>query len=236
MSTGLNESWDAVRKKAKEVADKRAASGSGGGTGGRLGYLSLKEDGTTAKIQFVTSPPICVYQHQIKVGHRWPTFTCVADNPSFPKCHFCERGNTPRFFGYFIVWVHEILGPPKVLPNGELEKNADGTVKREVLDTNKPMILQQGLKVLKSLEKLNAKPGGLMEYVFEMTRVGTGLETTYNFDTVGPKHEIPEEVQNQVIDLHKVVAPKSEEVVKEVLGLGDGDMSTPDDSNEEVKF
>lgn len=148
----------------------------------RTSYFGIG-DGDSAKIQFLEEEPTCIYQHMIQIEGRWQSFTCLQG--SGEECPICERGNNPRFVGVFTVINHSV----------DDEKF-------------KYQMFTQGIRVLKQLERLAQKPKGLNGYIFEISRTGAGVDTSYNFDTI-EERALTDKDKKSAIEFGSLLKPNS---------------------------
>ena len=148
----------------------------------RTNYFGIG-DGDSAQIQFLEAEPTCIYQHMIQIEGRWQSFTCLQG--SGEECPICERGNNPRFVGVFSVINHSVDD-----------------------DKFKFQMFTQGIRVLKQLERLAQKPKGLNGYIFEISRTGGGVDTSYNFDTI-EERKLTEADKKGGINFGSMLKPQS---------------------------
>jgi hypothetical protein len=143
------------------------------------------DENATANIRFLDEEPFSFRQHSFQVDGKWPKFTC-RQGLDDQGCPLCKSGDQPRFVAAFTVYDRR-----------------DKKIKTYV----------QGIRVLKVLDKLHARSGGLTGQDIEVTRSGKGTDTTYNFIPCSPS-EVPTEAKDQDgnvkhIDFSKIYAPKS---------------------------
>jgi len=141
-------------------------------------------DGETAKIRFLTEEPLNFRQHNLHVDGKWPKYTCRQGLEG--GCPLCKAGDTPRFVGAYTIFDYR---------------------------DNKVKIYIQGIRVLKVLDRLHAREGGLMGQDFEVSRSGKGTDTSYNFIPLSPT-KVPDKAKDdtgklKVLDMRSIFAPKS---------------------------
>jgi len=175
----------------------------------RTGRFFIK-DGETKKIQFLENEPFCIYQHTLQVDGKWQSFTCLQG--SGEECPLCEKGTPARFVGLFTVIDHS-----------EEDKRW------------KYKVFTQGIRVLKQLERLAAKPKGMNGYIFEISRTGNGVDTSYNFDTY-EERPLTAEDKKMVSDFIEVSAPMKRADLQ--VKIGDKpDSSVPaDEPDDDLTF
>ena len=159
------------------------------------------DDGDTVKCRFLAESPISFRQHNPNIDGKWPKYTCRQGMEG--GCPLCKVGHKARFVGAFPVFDYR---------------------------DNKVKVYVQGIRVLKVLDRLHAREGGLMGQDFEITRTGTGTDTTYNFIPLAPT-EAPAEAKNpdgtlKSADLGVKYAPRP---VEELTGVATrlGGAATP---------
>lgn len=140
-------------------------------------------DGETAKVRFLTEEPLNFRQHNLHIDGKWPKYTCRQGLEG--GCPLCKAGDNPRFVGAYVVFDYR---------------------------DNKVKIYIQGIRVLKVLDRLHAREGGLMGQDFEISRSGKGTDTSYNFIPLPPT-EIPDGAKDEkgelkLVDLRTTFAPK----------------------------
>lgn len=143
------------------------------------------EENQTAVIRFLDEDPFSFRQHSFQVGGKWPKYTC-RQGLDDKGCPLCKGGDAPRFVGALTVFDYR---------------------------DNKVKVYVQGIRVLKVLDRLHARSGGLVGQDFEITRMGKGTDTTYNFipnnPTPMPAAAVDSEGNLKRIDFSRVYAPKN---------------------------
>ena len=149
------------------------------------------DDGEAVKVRFLSEEPVSFRQHNPNIEGKWPKYTCRQGLDG--GCPLCKVGHKARFVGAFSVYDYR-----------------DKKVK----------VYVQGIRVLKVLDRLHVREGGLMGQDFEITRTGTGTDTTYNFIPLAPG-EVPVEAKEEngklkSMDLSTKYAPRP---VEELTGV-----------------
>lgn len=150
------------------------------------------EENQTANIRFLDEDPFSFRQHSFQVGGKWPKYTC-RQGLDDKGCPLCKAGDSPRFVGAFTIFDHR-----------------DKKIKTYI----------QGIRVLKVLDRLHARSGGLTGQDFEITRMGKGTDTTYNFIPCN-QSPIPTQAQDaegnlKKIDFSRLYAPKTSDELEGV--------------------
>lgn len=143
------------------------------------------EENQTANIRFLDEEPFSFRQHSMQLDGKWPKYTC-RQGLDDKGCPLCKAGDAPRFVGALTVYDHR-----------------DKKIKTYI----------QGIRVLKVLDRLHARSGGLVGQDFEITRMGKGTDTTYNFipnnPTALPPQALDGEGNPKKIDFSRLYAPKT---------------------------
>ena len=189
--------YSAVKKEQKK-AERRQKEMSG-----KLFDFFITEANPEAKMVFLNEEPIVFKAHQLQVfrgnGRKgYETKVCVAERED---CPICAEGDKPSTKGAFIV-IDRTPYESKD-KNGKKHVNKDGRIR----------LYTPGLRVLGVLTKKHER-GGLVGYEWEVTRIGSGTATTYDFERG---------------DRVKITAKEIEQLLPEVLRKE----FTPDSDDEE---
>ena len=150
-----------------------------------LPSLIIKEDDENVYVSFVTSEPITFYEHFLPNLKR--SFTCPdSGDTSKGTCPLCSMGNKPTFRGAYLVIDHRYES---------WEKDGQKNQRQHTLK-----VAKFGIRVLKSLKKLDAKlkkgtpvtqpiSDGILGVPFEVIRSGKGTDTQYAFNALQPSAE-----------------------------------------------
>lgn len=161
----------------------------------------LKED-ETCLIRFLTDEPINIMEHNIRMLNRFESRTCLEGTGEV--CPLCEAGHKRRVVGiYAVIDRREHVWKDKKTQQDKKEKD-------------QIKIWRCGQRSVSTLERFLAKYGTLKGRNFEVTRIGAGTDTVYNFVPEAPqalpmdKAKVP-----NIIDL---VKPKSRAIILRELG------------------
>ena len=200
----MSDSWFSVGYKAiQEEMNKEA-------TRGAFSPEFRMDDETEARIRFLTEEPYTFRQHSLTDGSKCPKYTCRQGPNS--SCPLCDAGHKPRFVGVYVVYdygdrfsIDRSTGEEK-----RVNKKVEPGVKLYV----------QGIRVLKVLDRLHKREGGLISQDHDILRTGKKMETTYTFLPKAPT-DTPSEAKGtdgkvKMIDIPKSFAVKTEEELKAV--------------------
>lgn len=205
--------YEKVEQRAKEIDEAMAGS---------LPSLIIKDDDENVYVSFITGEPITYYEHFLPNKKR--SFTCP-DNGDTSKgtCPLCAMGNKPGFKGAYLVIDHRYE---------KWEKDGKVTERQHTLK-----IAKFGIRVLKSLQKLDAKlkkgtpvtqpiPNGILGVPFEIMRSGKGTDTQYAFNPLQPseqhfprKYQL-EDKKTEIDTIVDNIKPKTKEKLMEVINGG----------------
>jgi hypothetical protein len=229
---GLAKGIEAVRKAQKEV-EKRKASGGGSDN------FYLKYDKDSALIRFLNdgNDMVAGQFHRIKkMSSRgkqyWDSVYCIGED----ECDYCN-GNDPdqmaKSFGFAIwVWVYEKYHEEQLDEDWEARKMAGEL--RYVEPINKPMLLRHGYNMSIIVTGLYTKYGSLVDRDYEITRLGTGLDTKYSI--------LPEDKSKRKSEVKKAMdsigeeggLPTLEEAVMATVKKDEDSIDTEESEDDEV--
>lgn len=190
---------DAVDERAKELDEQQNRT--------YLPDFFMPADGE-AMITFVTPEPFTFYQHYHQGSKRY--FTCSREG-----CALCDSGNKASFSAAYLVIDHryETWADKKT---GE-KKERQHTLK----------VAKFGITTAKAIAALHKKRG-LPNFVWEVTKSGSGTKTAYTFlpnSDYPPMSPDPQAMQNKAPDelLMEALAPKDRQyLLKIISGVGQG--------------
>jgi len=168
---------------SKEIANNKAKRGS------YTPDFWLK-NGEEANVRFISSEPVCIYQHRFRNGTRWNTSTCLGEH-----CPMCEGGNKKQFVGVFSVIDRR-------------KEQWIGKDSKEVKRENTVKMWRCGTRIMGSLERLTAKRGSLMGYDINVERRGESTDTVYTLLPDEPTPMSAEDKAKKPLDLITLLAPK----------------------------
>lgn len=149
--------YDASRKE-KERQDKAREN-----MGKKLWRFFLAKDGEEADLRFLTEEPVNFYEHNVKRGDRYESYTCTGEN-----CPLCNDGERPTYKGaYLVVDRREFEYTDK---DGKKQKGK-----------NQLRLFVQGMKVVSQLDRISEKYG-LSNRDVTIVRLGKGTQTTYTVE------------------------------------------------------
>lgn len=155
--------YDSVREEKKRQEEAREKMNK------RLFRFFLTGDGAEARVRFLTEEPINFYEHTIKTfkggKERYDNVLCCGNDEG---CPYCEDGDKPSFKGAFLVWDYT---PFEAKDKNGKKKKVNGSLKLYV----------GGTRVLSQLDRLSSRYG-LTSRDYEISRTGTGTETSYMFE------------------------------------------------------
>lgn len=153
--------WGAVAKRQAEVAEKREAAENS------VREFWLKTD-ESAIVQFLQDEPYCFNAHQVKDKRgNWTIVPCQLDTRK--HCVMCNDGFKQTWRAAFKILDYR----------GSWDKDK----KKFKHDTPVEKIWKVGATVAQQLKQLIDKKGkDLTDFVFEVTRSGSGKDTSYNFE------------------------------------------------------
>jgi hypothetical protein len=153
---------------------------------GSLPSLIIKDTDEEVYISFVTAEPITYYEHFLPNLKR--SFTCPdGGDTSKGTCPLCSMGNKAGFKGAYLVIDHR---------HEKWEKDGKNHERQHTLK-----IFKQGIRVLKTLQKLDAKlkkgstvqpaiSNGILAMPFDVSRSGKGTDTAYAFNPLNPNPDL----------------------------------------------
>lgn len=153
--------WGAVAKRQAEVAEKKEALENA------VRDFWLKPD-ETATIQFLQDEPYCYDAHQVKDKRgNWQTVPCQLNTGR--HCVLCSDGVKQTWRAAFKILDYR----------GSWDKD------KKAFRYDKPVekIWKVGSVIAQQLKQIVDKKGkDLTEMVFEVTRSGSGKDSSYNFE------------------------------------------------------
>lgn len=166
LSKWFKTGYDEVQKYSEELDRKQAEAKS------RRNFVPslILKDGESTVIRFVTDEPVTFREHYLPNAQGRKFYTClegVEENGEVVECPFCSSGNKPSFRGAYLI----------------IDRGTDTWVDKDGKQQtaqNQIKIFKQGIKVLKVLDKIRSKRE-LTEWDIEISRTGSGTDTSYNF-------------------------------------------------------
>lgn len=153
--------WGAVAKRQAEVAERRSEAES------KVREFWLKTD-ETATIQFLQDEPYCFDAHQVKDKRgNWAIVPCQLNTGR--HCVLCSEGIKQTWRAAFKILDYR----------GTWDKD------KKCFKNDKPIekLWMVGSTIAQQLKQIVDKRGkDLTEMVFEVTRSGSGKDSSYNFE------------------------------------------------------
>lgn len=140
-------------------------------------------------VVFLSSQPICYYEHSIRVNEKIVNRPCIGDG-----CKYCESGNKPRYVGAFLVLDKR----PYEIEERDSSGNKTG---KKILVESSVKLLVRGQSDLAQLDRLNTKYG-LEGIEWSIIKTGTGTSTKWNFDRGERVDELTEEELQNILPEH----------------------------------
>ena len=132
-----------------------------------------------ADLRFLTEEPVNFYEHNIKKGDKYESFTCTNED-----CPFCADGDRPTYKGaYLVIDRREFDYTDK---NGKKQKGKDQI-----------RLFAMGMKVVSQLDRISSKYG-LTNREVTLVRLGSGTQTTYTIEK-GEKETISSKEIKQLL-------------------------------------
>lgn len=160
-SKRTSQGWGAVAKRQAEAAERQAASENAV----RDFWLKADED---AKVQFLQDEPYCYDAHNVKDRNgNWAVVPCQLNTGR--HCVLCSEGVKQTWRAAFKV----------------LDYRGTWNKDKKCFNHDKPVekIWKVGATIAQQLKQFVDKKGkDLTEVVFEVTRSGTGKDSSYNFE------------------------------------------------------
>lgn len=187
--------WGAVAARQAEIAERKEAASNS------VRDFFMKED-ETAIIQFLQDEPYCYDAHQVKDRKgRWETVPCGLNNSK--HCVLCSDGVKQ-------VWRAAF----KLL---DYRGSWDSEKKKFRHDKPVEKIWKVGTTVANQLKQLTDKKGkDLTELVFEVTKSGSGKDSSYNFEVAfddDDRRIKPMEWEEQTPTAEELCQPPSEDEI-----------------------
>lgn len=156
-----SQGWGAVAKRQADIAERKEAAENS------VRDFWLKSD-ESAIIQFLQDEPYCFDAHQVKDKKgNWAIVPCQLNNSR--HCVLCSEGVKQTWRAAFKILDYR----------GTWDKDK----KKFKYDTPVEKIWKVGSTISQQLKQLVDKKGkDLTEMVFEVTRSGSGKDSSYNFE------------------------------------------------------
>jgi len=166
LSKWFKTGYEEVQKYSEELDRKQAEARS------KRSFIPnlILRDGESTVIRFLTDEPVTFREHYLPNAQGRKFYTCLAgveENGEAVECPFCSAGNKPSFRGAYLV----------------IDRGTDTWVDKDGKQhtaQNQIKIFKHGIKVLKVLDKIRSKRE-LTEWDIEVSRTGSGTDTSYNF-------------------------------------------------------
>lgn len=164
--------------KGMEAAKKAASKAS---TSNFIQNLTLREDGDSARIRFLTSADEIVSGlfHRNKVPQGYIENVLCTENE---ECGYCVEGDKPSFKFIAWVWVHEVLHAKQTNTEWKTTKRGTRTYFREKVDS--PQILRQGFYLYRDFETWYSRYGSLTDRDYEIERQGAAGSTKTRYKPI----------------------------------------------------
>lgn len=129
---------------------------------GKLWRYFLKEGDEDVPVLFLTSDPICFWEHTVQEGGRYNNVPCIGEG-----CPHCAT-KKPSYVGAWLVVDRR-------------EYTYKDQNQKEQTGKDRIKLLVRGTTTGAQLQRLDKKYG-LLDYEWFVTRTGTGTNTVWNFD------------------------------------------------------
>lgn len=187
--------WGAVAKRQAEVAERQALAESA------VKDFWLKPD-ETATIQFLQDEPYCFNAHQVrdKKGN-WTIVPCQLDTSK--HCVLCSSGVKQTWKAAFKI----------------LDYRGSWNKDKKEFNYDKPTekIWKVGATIANQLKQIVDKKGkDLTEMVFEVTRSGSGKDSSYNFEQAFDDDDRkikPMEWESETPDVEELCQPPTDDEI-----------------------
>ena len=188
-----------------------------------------KGNAVEADLRFLTEEPVNFYEHNIKKGDKFESYTCTGED-----CPFCAEGERPTYKGaYLVIDRRDFEYTDK---NGKKQKGKDQI-----------RLFVMGMKVVSQLDRISSKYG-LSNREVTLVRLGSGTQTTYTIEK-GEKETItakeikqllPEKLRDEydgtVDSLMSIVEEQLLMMTKDYDGGEDDDEEDEDTSDKVIKY
>ena len=189
--------WGAVAKRQADIAEKREA------VENVVRDFWLKSD-ETATIQFLQDEPYCYDAHQVKDKKgNWTIVSCQLNTGR--HCVLCSEGVKQTWRAAF-----------KII---DYRGSWDSDKKRFKYDKPVEKIWKVGSTIAQQLKQIVDKKGKeLTEMVFEVTRSGSGKDSSYNFEQAFDDDDLkmkPMDWDEQTPSAEELCQPPTEDEIDE---------------------
>lgn len=189
--------WGAVAKRQAEVAERREAAENS------VRDFWLKPD-ESAIIQFLQDEPYCFDAHQVKDKKgNWQIVPCQLNNSR--HCVLCNEGVKQTWRAAFKIIDYR----------GSWDKDK----KKFLYDKPVEKIWKVGSTIAQQLKQIVDKKGKeLTEMVFEVTRSGSGKDSSYNFEQAfddDDRKMKPKDWEEQTPSAEELCQPPTEDEIDE---------------------
>lgn len=176
--------------------------------GRRAPEVFITEDGKSVRLRFLSSEPSAIFRYTLNLGNgprgrkRFGAFT----KPAKGQVDLFARAGNKATLRYIY---------PVIDLDGYVDKETRKRMK------NLPRYLLIPTKVQAQLETIRAKRGSLTKMDIEMTRSGTGTQTTYSFYAEAPSDPpkgFKEAREKLVKEMREYYKPPTEEAQRTILG------------------
>lgn len=192
-----SQGWGAVAKRQAEVAERREAAENA------VRDFWLKPD-ESAIIQFLQDEPYCFDAHQVKDKKgNWQIVPCQLNNSR--HCVLCNEGVKQTWRAAFKIIDYR----------GSWDKDK----KKFTYDKPIEKIWKVGSTIAQQLKQIVDKKGKeLTEMVFEVTRSGSGKDSSYNFEQAfddDDRKMKPKDWEEQTPSAEELCQPPTEDEIDE---------------------
>lgn len=192
-----SQGWGAVAKRQADIAERKAEMEN------KVRDFWLKPD-ESAIIQFLQDEPYCFDAHQVKDKNgNWTIVPCQLNTGR--HCVLCSDGVKQTWRAAF-----------KII---DYRGNWDKDKKKFKNDEPIEKIWKVGSVIAQQLKQIVDKKGkDLTEMVFEVTRSGSGKDSSYNFEQAFDEHDHrmkPKDWEEQTPSAEELCQPPTEDEIDE---------------------
>lgn len=192
-----SQGWGAVAKRQADIAERKAEMEN------KVRDFWLKPD-ESAIIQFLQDEPYCFDAHQVKDKNgNWTIVPCQLNTGR--HCVLCSDGVKQTWRAAF-----------KII---DYRGNWDKDKKKFKNDEPIEKIWKVGSVIAQQLKQIVDKKGkDLTEMVFEVTRSGSGKDSSYNFEQAFDEHDRrmrPKDWEEQTPSAEELCQPPTEDEIDE---------------------
>ena len=192
-----SQGWGAVAKRQADIAERKAEMEN------KVRDFWLKPD-ESAIIQFLQDEPYCFDAHQVKDKNgNWTIVPCQLNTGR--HCVLCSDGVKQTWRAAF-----------KII---DYRGNWDKDKKKFKNDEPIEKIWKVGSVIAQQLKQIVDKKGkALTEMVFEVTRSGSGKDSSYNFEQAFDEHDRrmkPKDWEEQTPSAEELCQPPTEDEIDE---------------------